>query len=570
MVASGLVRLLAIAWCLHQGLSSARQDQRAASELGVIAGRVLESQDSPTPNATVTVLSRKTSNQIASAITDEQGRFSFRLPVGSYRLLASKPSYVTSEYGARRPRGGGISIDLLERELVQAIDIRLERGGAINGTVWLPDQTPFGHVTVEILTQRISSSAIRSWSVAQVTRTDDRGAFSVDGLATGQYLVRVRPPAGSFITSVPDPRAALREPALFGYTPTYYPSSAVEADAQPVAVAAHSAAAEIRIQAVQVQFARVEGQLGATESTALAAADVMLRRLDMADEPVLIASRDGAKFKFRGVGPGQYLLQAAVADEQPPRSTRLVAARTLTIVGPDIDGIHLFLSRAPVVEGLVVNRSDPDLLPSALLLVPVKPSYAVASTVRVKPSTGGAFSAGLQLGGRYRLSVPPEAGSINWIVTSLAVQGQETRGDEIEVPDVGNLQTVIVNVTNRLGSVAIVVRDRAGRPRPELSVVIFPQASQLWLTPRLIRAQRPSDKGNVRFDGLPPGDYRVAVVDNPDENEWLLDTFLRTLLAHSTECIIAPGSEVAIQLIVADPKATAGSKARRTTAVRTP
>ena len=70
--------------------------------------------------------------------TDDLGGFIFKdLPAGSYTLAASKPGYLDSIYGQRRPGTGrpGTPIQLVDGQHLEKLSFQLARGGAIMGTV---------------------------------------------------------------------------------------------------------------------------------------------------------------------------------------------------------------------------------------------------------------------------------------------------------------------------------------------------------------------------------------------------------------------------------------------------
>ncbi len=55
-------------------------------------------------------------------VTDDAGRFTFSaLPASNFSLWATKPGYVTTYYGGRRPgRGPGVPIALADGQRVSA------------------------------------------------------------------------------------------------------------------------------------------------------------------------------------------------------------------------------------------------------------------------------------------------------------------------------------------------------------------------------------------------------------------------------------------------------------------
>jgi hypothetical protein len=118
-----------------------------------------------------------------------------------------------------------------------------------------------------------------------------------------------------------------------------------------------------------------------------------------------------------------------------------------------------------------------------------------------------------------------------WLVTAVEQQGQLLRTDLVHLPDEGTLGGFVVSVSDRLGSIVASVSDRLGNPRPDYTVIVFPEDAELWpMLGRRIFASRTTDKARVVIPDVIPGDYRLAVVEDPEINQWLLSDYLRQLV----------------------------------------
>jgi hypothetical protein len=93
-----------------------------------------------------------------------------------------------------------------------------------------------------------------------------------------------------------------------------------------------------------------------------------------------------------------------------------------------------------------------------------------------------------------------------------------------------NISGAVVTFTDRYARLSGVVRNSAGRGAPEYFVVVFPADSRRW-TPlsRRIHAVRPFSDGRYLVEHLPSGEYRLAVVADIEEGEWLDRTLLQRL-----------------------------------------
>jgi hypothetical protein len=152
-----------------------------------------------------------------SVETSFDGRYSFtHVPFGSYYVVAVDPGYISPYVSLSLAKGRSSSetppgpqqktatervLKSLSRVDVQSslpvdIDVALERGGAINGTITYDDGTPATSVQVSALI-RSSEAGKESWVSVDMTpnqpwpgvRSDDRGNYRISGLPAGQYIV---------------------------------------------------------------------------------------------------------------------------------------------------------------------------------------------------------------------------------------------------------------------------------------------------------------------------------------------------------------------------------------------
>jgi hypothetical protein len=138
------------------------------------------------------------------ARTGFDGSFTLaKVPPGSYYVVASALGYLSplpnddeSDDAEPQPPAGQPQI-VIPRVDVQAdqaasIDIRLERGAAISGTVRFDDGSPASGLTVMVLHKSkdkwIPSTAVPSFTLS-VLPTDDLGHYRVSGLRDRDYLV---------------------------------------------------------------------------------------------------------------------------------------------------------------------------------------------------------------------------------------------------------------------------------------------------------------------------------------------------------------------------------------------
>jgi hypothetical protein len=138
------------------------------------------------------------------AQTGFDGSFTLpNVPPGSYYVIASKQGYISprpngddSDDAEPQPPPGQPSVIIprvdVGADQAASIDIRLERGGVISGTVRFDDGSPASGVTAMVLHKSkdkwIPSNAVPSFTMS-VSTTDDIGHYRVSGLRDRDYLV---------------------------------------------------------------------------------------------------------------------------------------------------------------------------------------------------------------------------------------------------------------------------------------------------------------------------------------------------------------------------------------------
>ena len=154
---------------------------------GRIGGVVVDGDGQPVSRAIVRVTGSELPGGRA-AVTDERGAFGFeRLPAGRYSLTASKPAYLTAEFGAIRPGGTGTPIVLAAGQQVNDVKLTMPHGGAVAGVVRDTAGEPIRGI-------QVSATRVGGLPTARndAVYTDDRGAYRIFGLAPGNYYIVVQ------------------------------------------------------------------------------------------------------------------------------------------------------------------------------------------------------------------------------------------------------------------------------------------------------------------------------------------------------------------------------------------
>ena len=289
--------------------------------------------------------------------------------------------------------------------------------------------------------------------------------------------------------------------------------------------------------------------------------------------------RDG-KFRFSNVAPGQYTLVARTGGPGPMMgpameilagrgraggpgadiagqgrglgrgvtTPRLWASADISVDGRNLSNVVLTLQPAFSMAGRLefhgtTAQVPPDLTKVRVSLTPSDPSSsgrgtASAATGRVDET--GRFTIDV-VPGRYRLS----AGNVSgWSVESAVVGGQDALDFPLDIRSSQNLTGAVVTFTDQSAIVSGAVTNTQGQAVSDYSLIIYPTDQRYWLPQsRRIRSVRPATDGTFSVNGLPPGDYRVAPVLDPEPGSWFDGTFLQQLDGSSERFSLTEGEK---------------------------
>ena len=192
-----------------------------------VAGEVLNSASGqPVPGARVTLVPADRGGPGASAVTGDDGRFSFTgLPEGKYDLSGQRRGLLPSHRMGAIVTGPG--------QDTSSIVLRLPPPAVISGKVVDDAGDPVADAQVELLGSRIVEGR-RRMIQESIGRTDDLGAYRFASLPAGGYYLVVSgvPWYTKFNPALGD--TAPRAMTHAGYGIRYYPNAADPAAAEPL------------------------------------------------------------------------------------------------------------------------------------------------------------------------------------------------------------------------------------------------------------------------------------------------------------------------------------------------
>ncbi len=336
-------RSLVVASCLLTSALAAAQPNAPAPKPAApilpgnssIAGRVVEqATDQAVAGAIVTLESVDRARALVTP-TDLAGRYSFtRIAAGEYRVIASHPGYVKTEFGLKAgrasntPRTGVIA---LERDAARTnVDFFLVRGLTVTGRVTRHDGAPVPGARVVALPARDESADDPSMPPGAFGRANARGEYELANLPEGIYQ----------ISAFSDGDARTR-----GNTTVHYPGTTRAEDAVAVKVSRTAAANNIDIVFPASELLRISGTIVHSDGATGTEAFLLAGR---ETHPVVVSA--SGTFITPDLRAGRYMLVARARKDDEVE----VTSTTIDLVS-DITDLVVGLVPAGTISGRVVT-----------------------------------------------------------------------------------------------------------------------------------------------------------------------------------------------------------------------
>jgi len=504
-----------------------------------IRGRVLiAGTDIPVRKARIT-LAPDAGAPIDSIYADNDGRFVFAsVTPRRYVISAWKSGFVEGRFGARSFWDRHVSIVATAGQPMDEVTLTLEKGAAISGRVIDEFGEPIVGMPVAVGRITTVDGRPRFETTNFTTETDDLGEYRVGGLPTGTFAVAAYgfPAAPSLTTfTMPDGKTMttmIRRPRT-----VFYPDAPLLIQARPIALTSGDDAGAVDITfrsdvpAVRI-IGRIVDPLGRGGYFSLAVASDGSGIREATSTMNTSVTPDG-EFSMV-VAPGEYTLIA--------QNQNGIATEHITVGESDVSGIQLTLVKGARITGRIVFQGvEP---PSARAIVEVSspdPWEGVAmmgaapgSSLSVPTGPDGSFTL-TGIIGRRELTVNTRL-IPGWRVKSIIAGGRDLLNLPLNFRGSEDLRDVLIVLTQQTSELAGAVTDANGHPVSGVSVLVF--AEDRRRLPGRARWVRPDTLGRFVVDGLPAGDYLVALAESVDDRQWSTAAFLEPYREHAVHVLL--------------------------------
>ena len=442
----------------------------AALHAAMLSGIVEESGSSKPLSGAQVVVSQigTTSGGVHSVRTGRNGGFEIlSLPAGVYVIKASRTGFMPMEYGQKRWNSAGTPVTIGDNGL--SVTLRLPRYGGITGTI--VDENDVGWLEGDVLAYRCAEG--KPPELAARGRSDERGVFRLSGLEPGIYLVRSAPMQNDFGS----------------FLPTFSKQTMDPLQSRPFEVYLEQDTPGVEVQPVEGKLFTLSGIVLAsppgTPATVTLASDMGRQTVQ------------GSSFRFTGLAPGAYEIYGESIGVAP-----IQAAYQALPLDHDTD-IKLQLTQLP--ERRVDVTPKPPGGTAAIHILRRRRDLAGAG--EPEPMPVGANGLALMRPGRWEFMLTPPDG---YYVASFS--GRPLNQRDVSRADGWNEAAPNNQIWFALspgpaavqGSVKVAGDPAVGAP---VYLEAYDPATQRRLLD--LRTTRTDLRGAYRFDGLPPGVYRV-------------------------------------------------------------
>jgi hypothetical protein len=524
----------------HQ--QSANDSKNSDPPTGQISGHIYSaSTGAPLAKAVVALEFQSQEANPPSVETGSDGTFVFTsLPPGKYSLSVERCGYLP---GSFENNDFSSLISLRPAEKREGIDIRLQRGGVISGSVTDADNEPVPGLLIEAKSFPYKPGGELGGSDADSSaHTDDLGNFRLIGLSPGSYFIDV----GSEQPQQPSG-------GRMQYREVYYPEAYSLRDAQRVRVNAGSETSAIHVTVRLERAFSVRGHVhGTCQGDACVLSTEAISTLPMRSGSNSSISGDGS-FQLGGLFPGEYSIRASGFRRSEELRPEFIGSGKVRVQVLDRDAdADVSLGPLGEISGIVVEEParPANLKQVQIAITPVGlldgeipderldgsddstvGSTGAAGRFQIKKINPGMYVFGLAreaqamfiIDSEQRNPAVAEANIGLMYLKEVNCSGRDYAKNVFEISAGARLNDCKVTIGHDAASINGRVMDGDKGVGGQV-VIAIPESRELRRNPRYTLAGRTNREGQFSIAGIIPGDYLIfAVMPNAEQSYFALD-----------------------------------------------
>lgn len=531
--------------------------EKTKKETCTIAGTVIRLTDSaPLKSAIVVLVDADKQESRVTTVTDSNGRFQLKgLAPARYRLLVSRNSFVTQQYGQRSPGGPGSTLSLSPGQEMSDLLLRMIPSAVIAGRVSNEDGEPLPNAEVTALREAYYEGA-RKLEPQAFSQTNDLGEYRLFGLGPGRYFVKVAYKVDMQTKSENNAHLRAADNSVQGYVPEYYPGSPELFKAASVTVKAGEEVSRIDLTLRPINVFSVRGHVynavdkkkgvGAVLELVPRSSSIIWGRFET--QQIFIQKQDGS-FEFSDVLPGSYV----IALRWPDENKTYFARRNVEVGNADVEGVSLTIAPGILINGHVTWDGKP-ALESDELVVYLRPAVSGSSILYgegAKVSEDGVFSLKNVWEDTYRLLSYGE--SPDCYLKSVRYGTSDALEDGFTVQGASDA-ALEVTISSRGARVHGTVTHADGLPAAGVWIVLVPDEVHRGQL-RLYKEKTTDQHGHFDLPGIAPGNYKLFSWEEVENGAWQDPEFLKPFEEKGEEVKLQEGDQKTVNLTAIKTKA---------------
>lgn len=479
-------------------------------------------------------------SDLQTVTTDDSGRFTVRnLAPGSHRVFAVRDGFVRTEYGQRGTRPG-TPVDLVAGETKRGINLSLTPMGILSGRVLDVDGKPLRGAFVRASRGTYNQGELSLNSVQRL-QTDDLGEFRFFDLEPGPYYVQALPAyaprvegdtyvipsttAPDSLGGQPDVRLSMADALAQGvvsaaafsdetYLTVYYPGTIDQAAALPIDIKPGVVFSGLELRAVKTRTVRVRGRVISSVTGQPDPSFTVGLALPYygTDQRGGNARKADGTFEFR-VPAGKYVLTGQKA-RMTAQEQDMYARMSIEVGAQDIDGLTLSLkpsftlSGRVTIEGRPSDVADPDYARALFTLTGLGARPADAT---------GSFHYPTVRPGEIRFLILRPPPGMYYKAARFGTREVLDSGFELDSQPTETLEVI---VSPKAATITVTVVDESQKPVQGATAVVVTSDPGRRRRQDLNKSAVSNTAGQVTFDSLAPGDYKIFAWDEIAPGAW--------------------------------------------------